>query len=1029
MCHTCDTSMVSFLRQARCLSANQSKLNFMNRIFSLLIASLFVMTASAQKTTTVTGRVLDSESAEALSYATVQVLKADTTSMIAGAATNLNGYYTVKNVPSGTYVMKVSYIGYRNFFRQIEIKEGQKEYNGGTVILTPSSVELQEAVIKGTLKQVEVKEDTIIFNADAFKVPEGSVLEDLIRKLPGAEVSDDGTVKINGKTVNKILVEGKEFFSNDRSMAMKNLPTNIVEKVKTYDKQSDMAKMTGIDDGEEETVIDLTIKKGMKNGWFGNVDLALGTKERFSDNVMISRFADQTQYSLIGGYNNTGGRTFGGGRGGGGGGGVTKNGMGGFNMALERGNFEIGGNVRYQGRKTTSTTKSATQNFITTNSSYSNSYNWSLSRSNAINGDFRIEWKPDTVTTLNFRPSFSIGDSNSKSTGESATFNDDPYAQEGVDNPLEDMEQIAHDIKVNHNLTGNKSTGNNYSFNGNLILNRRLNNVGRNLSIQLGGSYNNNENKSYSLSDVTYFQRGDSLALTYRYRTTPNSSKNFNVGFNYTEPLIAKKLFLQTSYRFNYQNNHSDGKAYDMGNIDSLITEIRNTGAGYLPWDYYQYLDDDLSRYTDNTNYIHNIDVQLRLVTDKINMNVGVNVQPQRQKMEYNYQGLDTIASRNYIRISPTLNFRYRFNKQHTLRIRYRGNTQQPSITDLFNMTDNSNPLNIRMGNPGLSPSFTNNINIDWNNYLSTTMQSFTARLSFSNTLNAIESRTQYNEATGGRITQPTNVNGNWSINGNFGWNRPIFMENLTFSTNTSSSFRNNVGYIYQNNESLKNNVKSFSLGENLRLNYRTDWWDVTLNGNLNYNNQKSELVATNNRSTFDFSYGAAYNMNLENGFGFSTNFSVQSRRGYASADMNTNELIWNAQVSYRFLRGKAATISLQAYDILAQRSNISRTINATMRRDSETNAIYSYVMAHFIYRFNMFGTRAARREMRQNSQDGGYLQRDFNDAGGNNAGGTTRGGGNRPEGGTRGQGGDRGNLGGGNMGGNSGAGNMGGGF
>ncbi len=986
---------------------------------------------SAQKAATVTGRVLDSESAEALSYATVQILKADTTSMVTGAATNLNGFYSIKNVAAGTYVMKVSYIGYHNFFRQFEVKEGQREYNGGTVILTPNSIQLQEAVIKGTLTQVEVKEDTIIFNADAFKVPEGSVLEDLIRKLPGAEVGDDGSVKINGKTVNKILVEGKEFFSNDRSMAMKNLPSNIVEKVKTYDKQSDMARMTGIDDGEEETVLDLTIKKGMKNGWFGNVDLGAGTEERFAERVMLSRFADQTQYSLIGSYNNTGDRTFGGGRGGGGGGGVTKSGMGGLNIALERGKFEIGGNVRYQGRKTTSTTKSATQNFITTNSSYSNSYNWSLSRSNSINGDFRIEWKPDSMTTLNFRPAFSVGDSNSKSKGESATFNDDPYSQPDVDNPLEDMEQIAHEIKVNHNLTGNRSTGNNYSFNGNLILNRRLNNVGRNLSLQLGGSYNNNENKNYSLSDVTYFQFGDSLALTYRYRTTPNSSKNFNVGFNYTEPLIAKRLFLQTSYRFNYQNNHSDGKAYDMGGIDSLITEIRNTGAGYLPWDYYQYLDDDLSRYTDNTNYIHNIDVQLRLVTNYINMNVGVNIQPQRQRMEYNYQGLDTIASRNYVRISPTLNFRYRFNRQHTLRIRYRGNTQQPSITDLFNMTDNSNPLSIRMGNPNLSPSFTNNINIDWNNYLSATLQSFTARLSFANTLNAIESRTQYNEATGGRITQPTNVDGNWNMSANFGWNRPIYRENFTFSTNTSGSFRNNVGYIYQNNESLKNNVKSFSLGENLRLNYRTDWWDVTLNGNINYNNQKSELVPTNNRSTYDFSYGAAYNMNLENGIGFSTNISMQSRRGYASADMNTNELIWNAQVSYRFLKGKAATVSLQAYDILAQRSNISRTINATMRRDSETNAIYSYIMAHFIYRFNMFGTRAARRENRQNNDDGGYIRRDFNDEGGNNAGGNTRGGGNRGQGGNRGGGADNmgGDFGGGNMGGNSGAGNMGGGF
>jgi len=927
----------------------------MKRFCCLFLLLLFSFIAFAQKNATVSGRVLDSESAEALSYSTVQIMKPDSTSMIGGGVTNLNGYYTIKNVPVGTYVMKVSYIGYHNLFRQLEVKEGQTEVNGGTILLTPNSIMLQEAVITGVMRQVEVKEDTLIFNADAFRVPEGSVLEELIKKIPGAEVSDDGTIKINGKTVSKILVEGKEFFSNDRNMAMKNLPANIVEKVKTYDKQSDMARMTGIDDGEEETVLDLSIKKGMKNGWFGNLDLAGGTEERFSEKVNINRFADQTQYSIIGSYNNVNDRGFGGG--GRGGGGITKSGMGGANIALERGKFEIGGNVRYQGRRSYSRTSTAAQNFITTNTSFSNSLNRSWSRSNSFSGNFKIEWKPDSMSNVLFRPNFSIGNSNNHSNGRNATFNNDPYEQDGVDNPLEQFDLISHDILVNQNISGNRSKGNNYSFNGSLIYNRRLNNLGRNFSINLNGDYSHNENKSFSLSDVTYYQRNDSVALTYRYRTTPNSSKNFTFGLNYTEPLIQKKLFLQFSYRYNYSNRHSDGKAYDMGGIEDLITDIRNTGAGFLPWNYYDYLDDDLSRYTDNTNHIHNIDLQLRYVTQEINMNVGLNIQPQRQKVEYNYQGLDTIASRNFIRVSPTLNFRYRFNKQHTLRIRYRGSTRQPEITDLFNMTDNSNPLNIRMGNPDLTPSFTNSINIDWNNYISVSQENFVARLSFQNTLNAIENRTQYNEATGGRISMPVNINGDWSISGNFGYNRPVFVDNLTINTSTSVSYNNNVGYIYQNNLSLKNTVNNLRLGENIRINYREDYWDISLNGNISYNNQKSKLVPANNRDTYDFSYGLAGNVNLENGLGFSTNIGITSRRGYSSANMNTNELIWNAQVSYRFLKGKAATVSIQAYDILSQRSNISRNISAMMRSDTETNAIYSYVMVHFIYRFNMFGS------------------------------------------------------------------------
>ena len=677
---------------------------------------------------------------------------------------------------------------------------------------------------------------------------------------------------------------------------------------------------------------------------------------------------------MIESFNNVNDRGFGG-RGGGGGNGITKSGMGGLNIALERGQFEIGGNVRYQGRRSYSRTETASQNFITTNSSFSNSLNRSWNRSNNFTGNFKIEWKPDSMSTLMFRPNFSFGNSKSYGHGINATFNDDPYQQDNIEDPLEQIENISHDILVNRNITGNRSNGNNYNLSGNVIYNRRLNNVGRNFSVNLSGDLSHNENKSFSLSDVTYFQVHDSVALTYRYRTTPNSNKNLNLGFNYTEPLINKKLFLQLSYRFNYSNRHSDGSAYDMGSVEELISQIRNTGAGFLPWNYYEYLDHDLSRYTDNTNYIHNIDLQLRFVNDAINMNVGVNVQPQKQKVEYNYQGLDTIASRNFMRISPTLNFRYKFNKQHTLRIRYRGSTRQPEITDLFNMTDNSNPLNIRMGNPNLSPSFTNSINVDWNNYISVSQENFVARISFQNTLNAIENRTQYNEETGGRISMPVNINGNWNVSADFGYNRPIILDNLTVSTSTSARYNNNVGYIYQNNTSQKNTVNNLRLSENLRINYRTELWDVSFNGNISYNNQKSKLVPTNNRDTYDFSYGFAANVNLDNGFGFSTNIGMNSRRGYASANMNTNELIWNAQISYRFLKGKAATVSIQAYDILAQRSNISRNISAMMRSDTETNAIYSYVMAHFIYRFNMFGNGNRNREDRNNN-DGGYLRR-----------------------------------------------------
>ena len=296
-----------------------------------------------------------------------------------------------------------------------------------------------------------------------------------------------------------------------------------------------MARMTGIDDGEEETVIDLTVKKGMQNGWIGNADLGGGTKERFAERVMASRFSPGKQLTAIGNIGNAGGR------GGGGGGGVRTTGQGGVTLATEVGKVEIGGNVRVNGSKTDSRTATSSQNFISTTASFSNSQNGSISKSKSLSGDFRIEWKPDSMTTLNFRPNFSFGDNNSHSNGLNTTYNDDPYMNGAITNPLDQFDLIPNSIKVNHNLTGSRSEGENNSISGRLILNRRLNNVGRNISLSLNGSYSSSESRNFNLSDVTYYQRG-TTELTYRYRTTPNTNRSYSVGINYTEPLIAKKL-------------------------------------------------------------------------------------------------------------------------------------------------------------------------------------------------------------------------------------------------------------------------------------------------------------------------------------------------------------------------------------------------------------------------------------------------------------------------------------------------------
>ena len=320
----------------------------------LLISALCTMAIAAQAQTLVKGKVIDSENGESLVRSSVMIMTQDSVRMVTGGTTDNGGAFNIKNVKDGAYVVKVSYIGYHDFYRKIEVNSSENKGSlaVGTVMMTPNSIELKQAVVTAQMKEVEVKEDTLIFNADAFKVPEGSVLEDLIKKLPGVEITD-GVIKVNGKTVQKILVGGKEFFGNDKNMSLKNLPSEIVDKVKTYDKQSDFSRITGIDDGEEETVIDLTIKKGMQQGWFGNVNAGVGSEERYAGRAMLNRFSEKMQGNVLGQRNNTGNN------------GNNTNQQVGGRLVLDLDKLEVGGNMRYNWNKSTNVSRSSSQNFTT----------------------------------------------------------------------------------------------------------------------------------------------------------------------------------------------------------------------------------------------------------------------------------------------------------------------------------------------------------------------------------------------------------------------------------------------------------------------------------------------------------------------------------------------------------------------------------------------------------------------------------------------------------------------------------------
>ena len=517
------------------------------------------------------------------------------------------------------------------------------------------------------------------------------------------------------------------------------------------------------------------------------------------------------------------------------------------------------------------------------------------------------------------------------------------------------------------------STGNDLSFGGSAIINRRLGKPGRNVTLRGKYSYTDSESEQFSSSQTEYPNKDnmteEEIARLQedirRYITTPTKSYQYGAQLTYSEP-IFKGGYLQFSYNFQYKRSETDNSTYDMttalGGNWNIWDGPASDGVGVF--------DKEQSKSAHYDYFNHQVDVSLRWIkAKKMQMNVGVSFLPQNTKLAYKKGDVDVVTKRNVFNVTPTFDFRYTPSKTSQLRINYRGRSSQPSMVDLLDIEDNSNPLNIRRGNPNLKPAFTNSLSSFFNTFNVDTQRGMMAHVFFQNTLNSISSKRVYNEQTGGYITQPENINGNWSARGMFGSMLALRDKRFTINTFTSGGFSHSASYISdgkdldQLTDANKNITKNLSLGERLRGTFRNNWFELSLNGSLNYSHARSNYQERNNMDTYQFSYGGSTNIYLPWNMSLSTDLSQSSRRGYSDASMNRDELIWNAQLSQNFLKGNAATISVQLYDILKNQSNVSRTISAAMRQDTEYNAIYSYCMVHFIYRLNLFGGKQARRD------------------------------------------------------------------
>ncbi|NLR59789.1 TonB-dependent receptor [Chitinophaga polysaccharea] len=925
----------------------------------LLILSLGILHAHAQSQQgKIKGQLTDSTSREAMPAATVVLLNAKDSSVASTSMTDTKGNFEITNISNGAYRLYVSFLGYKPVNKFIQINTDHQQLTLGNIPMVRKGVNLNTVEIVDEKPPIVVKKDTLEFNADAFKTRENAVVEDLLKKLPGVTVDKDGAITAQGETVTKVLVDGKPFFGSDPKLATKNLPANIIDKVQLIDKKSDQAQFTGIDDGQTEKTINITIKKDKKKGMFGRATAGYGTDDRFGVSLSLNRFRENQQLSLLGGGNNVnnmgytqqdqmsfssagGGGGRGGGRGGGGmrmmvqglGGssnnaGITRNWNTGLNFNQDFGkNLVVNGSYFFNDTKLNVEQKTARQTFTVDslknpNTNYDNNNSSSLTDNSNNRFSARVEYTIDSLHSLIFSPTYSLTNGNSYSVTQNVS----------LLNNLNDT--------INKGITYNDGQGNNQNIGGSLLFRKKFKKTGRTLSANFNYSNSNNQQQNFNKSSITYFNP-DSV-VTFNQRNDINTdSWNEGVNVTYTEP-VGKDRYVEANYGITKYNSKSTKYTYDY-----------DEGKGD-----YNIMNDSLSNAFTNNTVNQQAGLSLRTNKLKYDYSFGLNVLfNDLDNMTHSFRtGKDSLIRQHTVNFAPQASFNYMFAKNKRLRINYNGSTQQPSVQQLAPVPDNSNPLYVQLGNPDLKPTFNNSLNVNYNQFNNITFRGMFASLSGSYAVNRIINATTLDPKTGKQTVKPINVNGYFNIRGMVHNSIPLSKtpgQNL--NTGTTVSYSRDV--IASNNVISYTNTLQLSQSANVNYMYK-ELFDVSLGGSVNYNatsyTQKTASTLSDTRY-LDYNINTDFNINLPLGFMIGTDVTCTMSRG-RQAGYNLTSTMWNANVSKYVFPKKQGMIKVQGFDLLRQYISVSRSVSDNYIQDTQSNVLQQYFMISFTYFLNKFG-------------------------------------------------------------------------
>ena len=944
----------------------------------------FSFAASAQSRT-VTAVLQDSSTGEQIGYATVSLTKPGATSASKYALSDDKGKAVLEKVAPGKYTFKAELLGYKTFTKEIEVKES---VNLGTLKIDPDRQVLDAASVSATGNPIVIKKDTVEYNASSFKTTDNDMLEDLLKKLPGVEVSEDGSVTANGKTISKITIDGKTFFLDDPQLATKNIPSKIVDKVKVVQKKSEQAQFTGIDDGQEETVIDLSIQKGMMNGVFGNVmaggghdwpqNSSYGNGDwRYQGAAFMGRFTDKNQLSVVLNANNTNNRGFndlsgsmmrsmrggGGGMGRRGGGWGNRNGiasswMGGVNGSwdLFDDKMELAANYLYDDNRNTVKEISDKTTYLDDGSSllYHNDGN-SYNNTSGHRFGARLEHKFSDNTSILFQPQFNIGKG---SYGETSDFTTQSQAAEN-----------GSLTNKNDGFTNSMGDNDNWTANGFFLFRQRLGIPGRTLSFNMDYNFSNNDLDGLNQSQTrNYAADGETMESEeiVNQRIDQNSkSSSISGRLVYTEPLGAG-FYLEANYQYRWSQNKSVKNTYDSGIVDDFNRE----NMYFNPQG--QSLNETYSSNILNRYQTHRAGANFMYQKDKMRAQLGASIVPTITHNETNSKVYDS----KVINWSPSAMLWYDINDNTNVRGFYFGNSSQPSTSQLMPVPDNTDPLNISLGNPSLKPYFQHSIRTDFGYTNRQTFLSVHGGINGTFTQSPIINATWYN-TNGAAFTLPLNGPNSGNVEARAFVNAPIARSNFSISSMTSGSWSTATSYVgkksfdtskYYDGDVFdydtfladypnpgkseiftENNIQTMNISERLRATYRNDFVELIAGGRTRVAKSWYTVASANTNTTWNNQVNASMNWTIPGGITLTSDFSYNWYRGYTTKQ--DDEYILNAEIS-KLLFKNQFTLALKAYDILNQAKNLSVSDSANYHTETWNNTLGRYVILSLTWRF-----------------------------------------------------------------------------